>query len=592
MCGFVAIFNQLETEQLSVSNLLNVLHHRGPDAQGSFVSDDKKVVMFHNRLSFQDLSENSNQPFVSSNGHFVLVFNGEIYNFLVLKEQLLSKGYIFSTESDTEVILKGFEDEGIAFFKRMEGMFSCVIYDQVNKTMTAVRDRFGIKPLYYFKSENKLIFASEIKGIIAAIAPFKLNIRKESISLFLANRYVPTPFTIWENVYKLPPANCIVFDQNFNYETSTYWKIIPQNRVLKHNEIIETAKELLVDSVKNHLISDVPVGGFLSGGFDSSALAVFAKNQSAFPFDTFSIGFENWGESEDKFAAIVADKLDIPLHVKLAPEIDLEIVHKLMYHYDDPIADISIIPTYEVSKLASNHVKAVLSGEGADELFGGYWWNKNESFYFSSPFRRVSSTLFGKKFSDVKQHYIHAMSMGLFDAKELSEALVGDFQAAIPSDPFKHFDAFEMHGEPTVKQLQILDINTFMSELVLQKIDRATMANSLEARVPFLDTQLVTFMMDLAPSTYMEKGVQKPILRKILEPHVPRTILERKKQGFVGPDSFYMDIEKYEKALLDGRLVKDGVIAQEYIKKKIKEKDHWRLWKLFVLEAWWLNWMN
>jgi asparagine synthase (glutamine-hydrolysing) len=263
-----------------------------------------------------------------------------------------------------------------------------------------------------------------------------------------------------------------------------------------------------------------------------------------------------------------------------------------MKHYDDPIADISILPTYQVSKLAAHDVKAVLSGEGADEIFGGYWWNKNESFHFSSPLNRFKKFVFGKNFNDIKTHYVYAMSMGLFDAQELKNALVGEYNKAIPEDPFEHFNKFEVKGLPTVKQLQILDIKTFMYELVLQKIDRASMANSLEVRVPFLDHKLVELYMGLSPESYMRKGVQKPILKQILKQYLPLEILERKKQGFVGPDSFYMNISHYESALSNGMLIQNEVISPTYLKEKLISKDHWRLWKLYVLELWWQNWMK
>ena len=317
---------------------------------------------------------------------------------------------------------------------------------------------------------------------------------------------------------------------------------------------------------------------------------MIASKNVDYPFKTFSIGFKDWEESEDKYARIVSERLNIPFFPKIASEINLNLVKKLMYYYDDPIADISILPTYEVSKLASGHVKAVLSGEGADEILGGYWWDKPEQFYFENKYKRILSKFTPKSFKDVKQHYIQAMSMGLFDRAELKLALKGDYQKEIPDDPFYHFDQFDLKGAHTTKQIQYLNIKTFMSELVLQKIDRASMANSLEVRVPFLDSKLVAYFMSLSPDSYMKQGVQKPLLQSILAPHIPSNILSRKKQGFVGPDKFYMDIQIYENALINGYLVNEEIIDSDYLKRKILEKDYWRLWKLFVLESWWANW--
>lgn len=591
MCGFTVI---IKNEPLSTHELVNqqfILNHRGPDATGIYLSKNKKIGFIHNRLSFLDLSSDGNQPFLSDDERFVIVFNGEIYNYKNLKSELQLQGIEFRTNTDTEVILKGYIKQGASFINKLEGMFSFVVYNQETSKLIAVRDRFGIKPLYYYISSNVIVFSSEIKGILASIRPKRLSVRKESIALFLANRYVPTPFTIWEDVFKLEPAHFLELDSELNKKKSEYWRLELDNKRVKFSDLSKLTDEMLIESVNSHLISDVQIGGFLSGGYDSSALALYASRTSS-SYPTFSIGFSNWDESEDKYAKIVANHLNLDLSTELSPKIELDNVGFLMNHYDDPIADISILPTFQVSKLAAQNVKAVLSGEGADEIFGGYWWNKNESFYYSSPFNRLKNYVFGKSFDDIKTHYIFAMSMGLFDFKELNKALLGEFKKSIPRDPFEHFDKFEVKGISTIKQLQILDIKTFMYELVLQKIDRASMANSLEVRVPFLDHKLVDLYMSLSPDSFMKKGLQKPVLRELLKGKLPNQILERKKQGFVGPDSFYMDISHYKSVLIPGRLIKDGVISPLYLNEKLDKKDHWRLWKLFVLELWWQKWMN
>jgi asparagine synthase (glutamine-hydrolysing) len=591
MCGFTVI---IKNEPLSTHELVNqqfVLNHRGPDATGIYLSKNKKVGFIHNRLSFLDLSSDGNQPFLSEDERFVIVFNGEIYNYKKLKSELQLQGIEFRTNTDTEVILKGYIKEGAGFINKLEGMFSFVVYDQETSKLIAVRDRFGIKPLYYYTSSNVIVFSSEIKGILASISPKRLTVRKESIALFLANRYVPTPFTIWEDVFKLEPAHFLELDSELNKKKSEYWRLELDDKRMKFSDLSKLTDEMLKESVNSHLISDVQIGGFLSGGYDSSALALYARRTSS-SYPTFSIGFTNWDDSEDKYAKIVANHLNLDLSTELSPKIDLDNVGFLMNYYDDPIADISILPTFQVSKLAAQNVKAVLSGEGADEIFGGYWWNKDESFHFSSHFNRLKNSVFGKSFADIKTHYIFAMSMGLFDFKELNKALIGDFKKSIPHDPFEHFNKFEVKGTSTVKQLQILDIKTFMYELVLQKIDRASMANSLEVRVPFLDHKLVELYMSLSSDSYMRRGVQKPVLRDLLMGKLPNEILERKKQGFVGPDSFYMNISYYKSVLVTGRLIKDEVISPFYLNEKLDNKDHWRLWKLFVLELWWQKWMN
>jgi asparagine synthase (glutamine-hydrolysing) len=591
MCGFTAIFSSKSLNVNEFSSLSSILNHRGPDEQGQFINDSRNVLFFHNRLSFQDVSPRSNQPFLSRDRRYCLVFNGEIYNFKLLQQELKLNGVIFSTNSDTEVILEGFILKGTSFLNQLEGMFSFVIYDKQTNSFVAVRDRFGIKPLFYYKSDDIVVFSSEIKAILEINRIREnLKINKKSVALFLANRYIPTPHTMWEKIYKLPPATFIQSDLNFKFKIEVYWKLNISDRQIIDSQLAHEATELIEHSVKNHLVSDVEIGGFLSGGLDSSTLALIASKNLDYPYKVFSIGFKNWKDSEDQYAKLVSESLAIPFFPKIASEINLNLVEKLMYYYDDPIADISILPTYEVSKLASKHVKAVLSGEGADEILGGYWWDKPEQFYFKNKYKRALRNLIPKSFKAVKEHYIYAMSMGLFDQIELKQALIGEYKKEIPDDPFAHFDQFELNGEHATKQIQYLNINTFMSELVLQKIDRASMANSLEVRVPFLDTKLVEYFMSISPDCYMKKGIQKPLLQSILAPYVPDSILNRKKQGFVGPDKFYMDINVYEKALINGFLVNEQVINKDYLDKKIKEKDYWRLWKLFVLECWWTNW--
>ncbi|MBX7183422.1 MAG: asparagine synthase (glutamine-hydrolyzing) [Bacteroidia bacterium] len=594
MCGFTAVFSQVPISPDGLTGLEQVLKHRGPDDHGQYRSSDDRVALFHNRLSFFDLSEKGKQPLQSADGRYVLVYNGEIYNFREIRTELQAQGLAFTTDTDTEVILNGYAHWGKAILQKLEGMFAFVLFDSHTKQLLAARDRFGIKPLFYYQSNDFLVFSSEVKGILALPAlASSIRVRKTSIALFLANRYVPAPYTIWEQVFKLQPAFYLESDFSFKPRLDEYWKPTLSNHRLARKEVVEHTRFLLSQSVEKHLRSDVPVGGFLSGGFDSSALAVLARDVVGNSFQTFSIGFENWTDSEDKYAELVANHLGLPMSRHISKQIDLHKVRQLMFHYDDPIADISILPTFEVSRIAVEKVKAVVSGEGADELFGGYWWNKGNPFYYESPWKRISAMLGGKSFGMVKSHYIHAMSMGLFDLNELSQALTPDYRHSLPDDPFAHFDRFQLSDDqPLVKQLQYLDIKTFMTELVLNKVDRASMANSLEVRVPFLDHHLVEFMLGLHPDSFMEEGVQKPILKTLLNNRVPDSILERKKQGFVGPDAFYMNYDLYAEQLRNGLLVKSEVIQPRYIEQKLQQKDHWRLWKIYVLENWWINWMQ
>lgn len=588
IAGYIDTQKQVKPEQLLA--IRDLLAHRGPDDAGIYISDDNAIGLAHRRLSFLDLSQAGKQPMLANDGRYAVSFNGEIYNYRELKIELEQKGYQFLTETDTEILLHGYSAWGNQLPQKLKGMFAFAIYDHQQKILFLARDRFGIKPLFYGIHDNIFVFASELKSILS-VSSFPRNIRKKSVGEFLANRYIPTPHTMWENIFKLPPAHWMeVKLSDLNITKKAYWKLQPKASNISDENVQEHVDQLLSESLKKHLLSDVQIGSFLSGGMDSSALVMLMKEVGYEPIDTFSIGFENWDESEHLYAKKVADALQVDLHTLLMDKISLATVEKLMYHYDDPIADISILPTYAVSGLAVKTVKAVVSGEGADESFGGYWWHQPSKFHYANSFQKFKANLVGKSFSDIKKHYIEAMSMGLFDHDELQKAFTEQWNEAILEDPFSHFDQFEEKGIATLKQIQYLDIHTFMSELILTKVDRASMAHSLEVRVPFLDHELVEYMFTLPEKSYFDPQVQKSRIRNLLAGKVPQEIYERKKQGFVGPDKFYMDMEVYA-SLQAGRLVSDGVIKKEYVQALLQRKDHWRLWKLFVLENWWKIWV-
>lgn len=591
MCGITGIISKNKVSETALRLSVATLSHRGPDGNGIYLSENGKAGLGHSRLSFIELSEAGQQPF-STHGRrrLTITYNGEVYNFLELKAQLEALGMVFQTRTDTEVLLKAYEAWGEDMLSKLKGMFAFAIYDAGSNKLFAARDRFGIKPFYYAPSDRSFTFGSEIKALFS-FPEVPRKIRKASVATFLANRYVPTPHTIWEGIFQLPPAHSITVDtESLEFKLHPYWTLPIGRKNGNEAAVRQEIRELLKKSVSQHLISDVQVGTFLSGGMDSSLLALLMKELKYDPIDSFTIGFKGWEQSEHRYAEKVAKSLEIRLHAQLEDSFTLDSVSRLMYHYDNPIADISILPTFAVSRLARNTVKAVLSGEGADECFGGYWWQKPAQFTWRSKFQKWQAGIFGTRFQQIKEHYIHAASMGLFDADELRKAFTDDWQDAVPEDPFAHIDAFRRKGISTLKQLQYLDLKLFMPELVLAKIDRATMANSLEARVPFLDHELVEKLFSLDETLYFDEAVQKKVLRHFLKGNVPEEIYDRRKQGFVGPDSFYENIAVYREKLSEGRLVKDGVIKSSYIQKLIQENDYWRLWKLFVLENWWEVW--
>lgn len=591
MCGITGyITPKNEIQQSVIESMTDTLAHRGPDGKGSYISENGHFVLGHRRLSFLDLSDHGQQPMKSGSDAISITFNGEIYNYLELKKEL-SISYNFKTNTDTEVILAGYKYWGTDVVNHLKGMFAFAILDEEKQQLFLARDRFGIKPLYYTLQNDAFVFGSEIKALLACPLVEK-EVKRESVATFLANRYVPTPYTIWENIMQLPPANFLVVNtKTLDLKIETYWELEFDQQTGNQAEIEAEINGLIQNSIRQHLISDVQVGSFLSGGMDSSLLVLKMKELNYKPIDAFTIGFKNWSQSEHLYARKVADHLEINLSEQLEDSFTLDSVRDLMVHYDNPIADISILPTFSVSRLARTKVKAVLSGEGADECFVGYWWQQSANFKFKNRLEKWNKMLFGIQFQHIKDHYIEANSMGLFDEQELKKAFTPEWQEAIPADPFEHMNQFQRAGISTLKQIQYLDLKLFMPELVLAKIDRATMANSLEARVPFLDHELVEKVFSLKEDVYFDEHIQKKIIRNNLEGKVPSEIYNRKKQGFVGPDHFYKNFDVYQEKLINGRLVQEKIIKSSYIHSLIAKKDQWRLWKLFVLENWWEVWM-
>ena len=337
------------------------------------------------------------------------------------------------------------------------------------------------------------------------------------------------------------------------------------------------------------MYADVPVGSFLSGGYDSSTLVAYMDQLGQKPA-TFSIGFSKWEKSEDHFAKIVANHLNVPNESVVADETSLRLVDRMAVVYDEPIADISIVPTYMVSQLARSRVKAVLSGEGADELFGGYTWQHDffNQQYPSSVLDKLKRKLFK---NDPVNYYANAMAMGWFDREELKKMLHPDLHQHIPEDVHWFYRQHFKKEVSPLKSIQYMDVKCFMGELVLTKIDRASMANSLEVRVPFLDHRLFEYVFSLNEKAYFKKEQTKYLLYKNIEKQLPQEILERKKQGFVGPDSYYMDLNWYKDQLKNSKLVALNIVNQQYIDDLFTESYNWKLWKLLIMEKWVQQWV-
>jgi len=590
MCGILGQINKTDrVDNALFSNMLQTLHHRGPDGNGTYFTENNLLAFGHTRLSFLDLTDLGKQPFVSDNNQVIVTFNGEIYNYLELKKELLSE-YNFITNTDTEVIVAAYQKWGINFVNRLKGMFAIAIYDKAINKIFLVRDRFGIKPLYYFYNNNHLVFASELKAVLKSGLVNK-EIDFTSFADYFVYRYIPSPKTIWKQVCKIPPAHYLSFDiNNFSFSLTEYWQLNANDKHENEVELTEEINCILQNAVKEHVRADVPIGSFLSGGYDSSAMVLYMKNLGLNP-ETFSIGFNNWEKSEHQFAQIVASHLNVPNKHVIADESSLELVNKMPIVYDEPIADISIVPTYMVSNLAKQSVKAVLSGEGADEIFGGYTWQHQfyQEQYNTSLLQKIKQLF---KPTDTVNFYAQAMAMGWFDKNELENMLQPHLHQYISNDVHWFYRKNFKSTLSSLKSIQYMDTKCFMGELVLTKIDRASMANSLEVRVPFLDHTLFEKVFSLHENQYFKKNQTKFLLYQNLKKYLPESILNRKKQGFVGPDSYYMNIEYYKKELAQSKLVAYNIIKQSYIDNLLKQDYNWKLWKILIMEKWFSHWVD
>ncbi len=593
MCGIVGWAERNGTVGRTLFNTMrDTLAHRGPDGAGSHFSADGRVALGHRRLAFLDLSDAGLQPMGLKDLDLWVTLNGEIYNYRELRSELQRLGHVFRSQTDTEVLLHGHLQWGITgLISRLKGMFAFALFDGSNQRLHLVRDRFGIKPLYYHFSEDRIIFASELKAIMASGTVPK-EVDMQGFADYFVYRYIPSPGTIWRSVSKLPPAHRLELNlKDWRTSVQEYWHLEHGRECTDSQHLAAEIGQMFSNSVLEHSRSDVEIGSFLSGGYDSSAIVLeLATMQQR--VNAFSIGFNDWEHSEDKYARLVADQVGAELHaVKAGPEL-FDLLPQMADVYDEPIADISILPTFLVSQLAASHVKAVMSGEGADELFGGYGWQKEYyGRWHPVNWSERLRMLLKDRTSSVVNDYAGFMAMGLFDAGELRQMFTEEHQSSIRDDVNwfyrKHYD----RKLSPLRSVQQMDIKCFMGELVLTKIDRASMAHSLEVRVPFLDHELFEKVFRYREELCFRPDETKFLLRENIKHRLPKEIIERGKQGFVGPDSFYMDIDRYRQLLVNGDLVNAGIVQSAYVSRLIANADHWRLWKLAVMENWWRRWM-
>ncbi len=606
MCGFVGcVLNQcqdvLASEDLKEMN--NLIYHRGPDDEGVYMDDH--IQLGFRRLSIIDL-ESGHQPLSFENERYWIVFNGEIYNYLELREELSLKGIEFKTNSDTEAILAAYAYYGEEAVKMLRGMFGFVIWDKEKKSIFAARDQFGIKPFFYKEDGEKLFFASEKKSIVLAAGDEEVNL--DALQNYLTYQFVPEPETMTEGIKKLLPGHYLKKNIGEPMEIGCYWKAAFSPVLKSEENWVEEIREVMIDSVQKHMRSDVPVGSFLSGGIDSSIIASIAKKYHP-SIKTFSVGFEHEGFSEIDVEKETADKLGVEnISYIISPEEYMQELPKIMWHADDPLADPACVPLYFVSREARKHVKVVLSGEGADELFGGYnIYREPQSLEVFSKMpamltrslKRIAAILpegvKGKSFIErgctpMEERYIGNAKMFVEnEKKELYKPYQDGLDYKKITEPF-YRDAAEYED---VSKMQYIDIHTWLRGDILLKADRMTMAHSLELRVPFLDKDVFEVASKIPADMKTCHGTTKYILRKAVEGIVPDHVLTRKKLGFPVPIRHWLKDEMYDwaRALItesdtDHLFHKDVIfrLLDDHVKGKADNSR--KIWTVLVFMIW------
>lgn len=624
MCGIAGYVGQGNEQVLS--GMIKTIKYRGPDDSGLLIKDN--VGLAHARLSIIDLSSAGHQPMSNAEKDVWVIFNGEIYNFQELRDILVKdKNYSFKSQTDTEVLIGMYEKYGEDFLARLNGMFSIALYDFKKSRLILARDKMGKKPLYWGVFNSTIIFASELKALLQHPL-VKKEVNLSSLNKYLKYEYVPTPWSIFKNIYKLEPATYLVW-QNSKIRKEKFWNLDFSGSGLSFSQALGQLGNKLDDAVSKRLVADVPLGIFLSGGIDSSTIAYYAQKNSLNKIKTFSIGFKEASFDESQYAYKVADFLNTDhYHQMLTAEKALATIPEITKLIDEPLADASIIPTFLLSRFTRQHVTVALGGDGGDELFAGYPTFHAEKFvrlYKKMPLllRKsllekiikllpVRDTNFSLEFKFKKfisgvyagDYYRHQQWLGSFNREERKQLLNSEvFYEAEKRDENEDIDRYikEVKGVDFENQLLYLYLRTYLMDDVLVKVDRASMYNALEVRAPLLDYNLVEFASHL-PYNYKYRRFQtKYILKKLMIKKLPKEIIFRQKKGFGLPISLWLKNELKEMCnefLTKDKIKSEGLFNFEYIEKlkkdhfSCKKDNHKKIWSLMMWQMWQENWIN
>ena len=617
MCGIAGIYFLHQPAELAmVRGMCDRIRHRGPDDEGFHIDGGCGIGM--RRLSIIDLST-GHQPISNEDGTVWVVFNGEIYNYQELREDLIARGHRFATHSDTETLVHLYEEEGPTGVSKLRGMFAYAIWDAPRRRLFIARDRFGKKPLYYAVTSRGLFFGSELKCFRDVDLPFDLD--RDALRLYFQFGYVPEPASPFRAIRKLPPGAWMSFDEEGTLDIQRYWRLpVPADSApqgMRRTDARERLRELFDESVRIRLMSDVPLGAFLSGGIDSSSVVASMALQSRDPVKTFSIGFEESTFNELPYARMVARKYGTDHHEIIVKPDCVDLVQRIVHHLDEPFADSSAIPTFIVSEFAARHVKVVLTGDGGDELFAGY-----ESFFQLEKLRYLDSIPASVKrallrisewlpYSAYGKNYLHMIGQPTalgryFEFNHTPYSLRRELLAPewmLPADAgFLNgvfADCLPCHEADVLTQALYFEATAKLTNDMLVKVDRMSMANSLEVRCPLLDHKLAEFAALLPHSWKMDNGTGKSIFLESVGERLPPELLKRQKMGFGVPLPIWFRGPLREflwDHLTHGRASEKGIVSAPFVQHLFEEHqsgrrdNNGRLWMLLVFELWLRDW--
>ena len=620
--------------------MADTLVHRGPDDSGTWVDSEVGVAFSHRRLSIIDVSDAGHQPMVSEDGRYVITYNGEIYNFQELRHQLEKLGHKFRGRSDTEVMLVSFIEWGVnSSLDRFNGMFAFALWDRKNRYLWLARDRIGEKPLYYGVQNSTFFFSSELKAI-RAHPEFKPSIDRDALVSYMRFSYIPAPHSIYKGMKKLLPGHflCLKSPASEMDRPQSYWSLenayqigIREEFQGSENEAADELESRLKETVKSRMVSDVPLGAFLSGGIDSSTVVALMQSQSDRPVNTFTIGFHEQEFNEAVYAKKVAKYLGANhTEMYLSPQEAMDVIPKLPEIYDEPFADSSQIPTHLISVLARQYVTVALSGDGGDELFAGYnrYLQAEKHWRFISSVPRNVRRLVSATMMSVSENFIEkvynrfeflipsgsrislpaekyhkvANVISMSGLHEVYKRLVSiiympERYVCHGNEPVSLLDDKDLwnHSVEYISTMQKLDLLTYLPDDLLAKVDRASMAVSLETRVPFLDHNIVEFVMTLPMKLKLHNGQSKRLLREVLYCYLPKELIDRPKMGFSIPIGRWLrgSLQDWASSLInENRLRSEGYLRSEQVLKMwddhVKGRGGWdhQLWNILMFQAW------